>query len=113
MRCARWLALTALSLTFAGPALAESGESMRVNEISPTGGWVELVNVAPEPGSPFFEQEYVVRSYDGAANEVDSRTYPQPVPFTDLKSPFVLSLVLPAGAGQVCFERQRSSSLPF
>lgn len=113
MRCARWLVPTALSLALAGPALAE-GESMRVNEISPSGGWVELMNVAPEGGAPFFHPAYVVRSYDGAANEVDSQTYAQPVPFADAGIPFVLSLTLPAGAGQVCFERQRNpnSTLP-
>ena len=115
MRCARWLVPTALSLALAGPALAEGGEAMRVNEISPAGGWVELVNVTTDPDPPFFAPEYVVRSYDGAANEVASVTYPQPVPFADLQKPLVLSLALPAGAGQVCFERQRrpQSTLPF
>jgi hypothetical protein len=111
MRCARRLVVAALMLVPAAPAFAE-GDSMRVNEISPSGGWVELINVAPEGGAPFFHPAYVVRSYDGAANEVDSRTYPQPVPFTEEGKPFVLSLALPAGAGQVCFERQRSTSLP-
>jgi hypothetical protein len=113
MRCARWLVPTALTLALAGPALAE-GDAMRVNEISPSGGWVELINVAPDGGAPFFHPAYVVRSYDGAANELDSRTYVPPVPFADPEKPFVLSLSLPAGGGQVCFERQRNanSSLP-
>ena len=55
-----------------------------------------------------------MRSYDGAGNEVAAQEYPKPLPFTP-RTPFVLSIALPAGGGQVCFERQRNpeSTLPF
>ena len=43
-----------------------------------------------------------MRSYDGAGNEVAAQEYPKPLPFTP-RTPFVMSIALPAGGGHVCF----------
>jgi hypothetical protein len=102
-----------LVLLLADAAVAND-ESVRVNEIDPREGFVELLDLSPPENPFFFSDAYAVRSYDGAGNEVAAQEYPTPVPFTP-RTPFVLSIALPAGGGQVCFERQRNpeSTLPF
>jgi hypothetical protein len=108
----RLLALAAITLVLlpATPASARE-ESMRINEISVADGKVELLDVLPDvqPDDLEFSNPdgYAVRSYDGAGNEVAARQYPQPIPPPFRNTPFVLDLALPAGAGQVCFEKGR------
>jgi hypothetical protein len=105
--------VVALVLILASPAAAGE-DSVRVNEIDPAEGFVELLDLSPPENRVFFSEAYAVRSYDGAGNEVAAREYTQPLPFTS-RSPFVMSIALPAGGGQVCFERPRNpeSTLPF
>ena len=67
-----------------------------MNEIDPREGFVELLDLSPP----------------GAGNEAAAQEYPKPLPFSP-RTPFVMSIALPAGGGQVCFERPRDSSLPF
>jgi hypothetical protein len=111
------IATMTLVLALAMPAFAFD-ESMRVNEISVAGGKVELLDVLPfvqpddlppiDPELGFSNPDgYAVRSYDGAGNEVAAREYPQPIPQPFLNTPFVIDLALPAGAGQVCWEKGR------
>ena len=106
--------VVALVLVLASPAVASNEDTVRVNEIDPREGFVELLDLAAPAEQFFFSEAYFVRSYDGAGNEVAAQEYPKPVPFTP-RTPFVLSIALPAGGGQVCFERQRNpeSTLPF
>jgi hypothetical protein len=112
MRAATVVALVLiLVLVLASPAAANE-ESVRVNEIDPREGFVELLDLSPPENPFFFRESYFVRSYDGAGNEVAAQEYPKPLPFSP-RTPFVLSIALPAGGGQVCFERPRDSSLPF
>jgi hypothetical protein len=107
----------ALALALATPAFA-ADESMRVNEFSVADGKVELLDVLPfvqpddlppiDPELGFSNPDgYAVRSYDGSGNEVAANEYPQPVPQPFLNTPFVIDLPLPAGAGQVCWEKGR------
>lgn len=106
--------VVALVLVLASPAVASNEDTVRVNEIDPREGFVELLDLAAPAEQFFFSEAYFVRSYDGAGNEVAAQEYPKPLPFTP-RTPFVLSIALPAGGGQVCFERQRNpeSTLPF
>lgn len=106
--------VVALVLVLASPAVASNEDTVRVNEIDPREGFVELLDLATPGEQFFFSEAYFVRSYDGAGNEVAAQEYPKPLPFTP-RTPFVLSIALPAGGGQVCFERQRNpeSTLPF
>lgn len=106
--------VVALVLVLASPAVASNEDTVRVNEIDPREGFVELLDLAAPGEQFFFSEAYFVRSYDGAGNEVAAQEYPKPLPFTP-RTPFVLSIALPAGGGQVCFERQRNpeSTLPF
>jgi hypothetical protein len=107
----------ALVLVLADSAIANE-QNMRVNEIDPTGGVVELLDVSraddgngghdPNGGVGVYGEAYTVRSYDGAGNDFAAQEYARPLPFEG-RAPFVLSLPLPAGAGQVCFERPRNS----
>lgn len=103
--------LTAVFLS-AAPGAAATDHNMRVNEISPGEGFVELLDVLP--GGESLNDSYTVRSYDGAGNDVAAQDYTPPTPFADSTVPFVLALTLPADAGQVCFERARNpeSTLP-
>lgn len=94
-----------LVLVLADAAVA-SDEAVRVNEIDPREGFVELLDLSPPENPFFFSESYFVRSYDGAGNDVAAQEYPSPPPFTP-RTPFVLSIALPAGGGQVCFERPR------
>jgi hypothetical protein len=105
--------VVALVLVLASPAAAGE-DSVRVNEIDPAEGFVELLDLSPPENRVFFSEAYALRSYDGAGNEVAAQEYTQPLPFTS-RSPFVMSIALPAGGGQVCFERPRNpeSTLPF
>jgi hypothetical protein len=96
----------ALSLALA-PAAMASDHNMRVNEVAPSEGFVELLDVLPG-GEPFPESAYVVIAYDGAGTELSSQAYLPPYPFSSRTTPFVLGLAVPAGAGQVCFERARN-----
>ena len=75
-----------------------------MNEIDPREGFVELLDLSPPENPFFFSESYFVRSYDGAGNDVAAQEYPKPLPFTP-RTPFVLSIALPPGGGQVCFER--------
>jgi hypothetical protein len=106
--------VVALVLVLASPAVASNEDTVRVNEIDPREGFVELLDLAAPGEQFFFSEAYFVRSYDGVGNEVAAQEYPKPLPFTP-RTPFVLSIALPAGGGQVCFERQRNpeSTLPF
>ena len=106
--------VVALLLVLASPAVATNEDTVRVNEIDPAEGFVELLDLAPPGEQFFFGEAYAVRSYDGAGNDVAAQEYTPPLPFTP-RSPFVMSIALPAGGGQVCFERQRTpeSTLPF
>jgi hypothetical protein len=103
-----------LVLVLASPAVAANEDTVRVNEIDPAEGFVELLDLAPPGEQFFFSEAYAVRSYDGAGNDVAAQEYTPPLPFTP-RSPFVMSIALPARGGQVCFERQRraESTLPF
>ena len=94
-----------LVLVLADAAVANE-ESVRVNEIDPREGFVELLDLSPPENPFFFSESYFVRSYDGAGNDVAAQEYPSPPPFTP-RTPFVLSIALPPGGGQVCFERPR------
>ncbi len=94
-----------VALVLAYPAVANE-ESVRVNEIDPREGFVELLDLSPPENPFFFSESYFVRSYDGAGNEVAAQEYPSPPPFTP-RTPFVMSIALPPGGGQVCFERPR------
>ena len=103
------IATVTLVLALAMPAFAFD-ESMRINEISVADGKVELFDVLPpiDPELGFsYPDGYALRSYDGAGNEVAAREYPQPIPQPFLNTPFVVDLPLPAGAGQVCWEKGR------
>ena len=99
--------VVALVLVLASPAVATNEDTVRVNEIDPAEGFVELLDLAPPGEQFFFGEAYAVRSYDGAGNDVAAQEYTSPLPFTP-RSPFVMSIALPAGGGQVCFERQRT-----
>lgn len=112
----------ALTLVLAESAVADE-YTMRVNEIDPSEGVVELLDTSraddgqgghdPNGGVGAFGEAYTVRSYDGAGNDFAAQEYTRPLPFVG-RAPFVLSLPLPAGGGQVCFERPRNpeSTLP-
>jgi hypothetical protein len=100
------IATAALLLLLAAPAAAWD-ESIRVNEISVAENRVELLDVLPESDSFDEPEGYFVRSYDGVGNELASREFLQPVSFSFADSPVVIELALPAGAGQVCFEKGR------
>jgi hypothetical protein len=108
-RCQVAATAVALVLVLADSAVADE-YFMRVNEIDPSEGFVELLHVIP---GPLYGEAFVVRSYDGAGNDVAAVEYTEPFPFGG-PAPFVLSLALPAGGGQVCFERPRNpeSTLP-
>jgi hypothetical protein len=111
-----------IALLLADSAAADE-YSMRVNEIDPGEGVVELLDVSraddgrgghdPNGGVGSYGEAYTVRSYDGSGNDFAAQEYTRPLPFEG-RAPFVLSLPLPAGAGQVCFERPRGgeSTLP-
>ena len=98
-----------LALVLADAALADE-YNMRVNEIDPSGGRVELLDISQDAlgdgsvGS--YGEAYLVRSYDGAGNDFAAQDYARPLPFEG-RAPFVLSLPLPPGSGQVCFEHPR------
>jgi len=100
------------ALLAAAPAALASDHNMRLNEISPSAGFVELLDVLP--GGESLPRDYTVRSYDGAGNDFAAQDYPAPTPFAGSTVPFVLSLALPADSGQVCFEaaRRPESTLP-
>ena len=99
-------ALAVILVLVLADAAAANEESVRVNEIDPREGFVELLDLSPPENPFFFSESYFVRSYDGAGNDVAAQEYPKPVPFTP-RTPFVLSIALPPGGGQVCFERPR------
>lgn len=87
-------------LLLAGPALAKD-EAIRINEIAPAAGKVELVDVFRGPSAPPDRPEgYVVNVYDGAGNQLASQPFSPPPVFAD---PVVLDFALPADTGQVCF----------
>ncbi len=122
MRRAVMPVAVALVLVLADSAIADE-YNMRVNEIDPSEGVVELLDVSraddgdgghdPNGGVGTYGEAYTVRSYDGAGNDFAAQNYTRPLPFEG-RAPFVLSLPLPAGSGQVCFERPRNpeSTLP-
>jgi len=93
----------------AAPAAADE-YNMRVNEIDPSGGRVELLDISQDVlgdgGVGTYGEAYFVRSYDGAGNDFAAQEYTRPLPFEG-RAPYVLSLPLPAGSGQVCFEHPR------
>lgn len=106
MRRALTAAAAALGLVLLLPHAALADEyDMRINEVAPYEGWVELLILNPQSTQFGDPEGYVVRSYDGALNEVDARVYPPPLPFPNA-TPYVVELELStAGGGQVCFER--------
>jgi hypothetical protein len=107
--------LIALALLVLSAESAAADEfNMRVNEIDPSAGTVELLDVSIGAERSAWGEGYTVRSYDAAGNDVAALEYARPVPWAGPSAPFVLSLPLPSGAGQVCFERPRGaeSTLP-
>jgi hypothetical protein len=101
-------ALIALALLLVSAESAAAGEfTMRVNELDPSAGTVELLDVSVDAELSTWGEGYTVRSYDAAGNDVAAREYTRPVPWAGPSAPFVLSLPLAAGAGQVCFENPR------
>jgi hypothetical protein len=88
-------------LLLAAPAYAGSDEAIRVNEIAPAAGKVEIVDVFRNESFPPDRPEgYVVNVYDGAGNQLASQPFSPPAVFAD---PVVLDFSLPADTGQVCF----------
>jgi hypothetical protein len=88
-------------LLLAGPAYAGGDEAIRVNEIAPAAGKVELVDVFRNESFPPDRPEgYAVGVYDGAGNQLASQPFSPPAVFAD---PVVLDFALPADTGQVCF----------
>jgi hypothetical protein len=85
MRGVRLLLLVGAVMLLLAPAAAAS-EHVRVNEIDPATGFVELVDVLPAD-DPFPGPGYVVVVYDGAATELTSRSFSPPYPFLDAGGP--------------------------
>jgi hypothetical protein len=98
------LIVAALVLLSAESAAADEF-NMRVNEIDPGADTVELLDVSIGAERSVWGERYTVRGYDGAGNEVAAQEYTRPVPWAGPSAPFVLSLPLASGAGQVCFEQ--------
>jgi len=72
-------AALAAGLLAAAPAAVATDHNMRVNEIAPAEGFVELIDVLP--GGEATPRDYTVRSYDGAGNDFAAQDYPAPTPF--------------------------------
>jgi hypothetical protein len=109
VRRAMGVVVVVCALALADTAVANEG-NMRVNEIDPSGGRVELLDISQDvfgddSVGPYGET-YFVRSYDGAGGDYAAQEYTRPLPFEG-RAPFVLSLPLPPGSGQVCFEHPR------